>query len=152
MRANRGRSATRARRFVGAFIAALLLLGVVPALADTTGNTKGDLAAAKRQLASLETEIQAAEARLAIVQQQEADARARLATLQGQLNDLAVKIDHAQNAYDATRGQMDETMQALRATKARYASLRDRLDQRARLTYEMGPASSLGVILGSTNV
>jgi peptidoglycan hydrolase CwlO-like protein len=137
---------------VGAFVAALLLLGVVPALADTTGNTKGDLDAAKRQLATLETEIQSAEAHLAAVQQQESDARARLATLQGQLNDLAVKIDHAQNAYDATKGQMDETLLALKATKARYATLRNRLDRRARITYEMGPASSLGVILGSTNV
>jgi peptidoglycan hydrolase CwlO-like protein len=152
MRANRGRSATNARRLIGAFVASILLLGVVPAMAATTGNTKGDLEVAKRQLATLETQIQAAESHLAEVQQQEADARARLATLQGQLNDLAVKIDHAQNAYDATKGQMVETQQALQATKAKYAALRNRLDHRARIAYEMGPASSLGVILGSTNV
>jgi peptidoglycan hydrolase CwlO-like protein len=148
MRANRGRSAATARRLIGVSVAAILLLGVVPAVADT----KGDLAAAKHQLASLEQEIQAAEARLATVQQQEADARARLATLQGELNDLAVKIDHAQNAYDATKGQMVETQKALAATKAKYAKLRNRLDERARISYEMGPASSLGVILGSTDV
>src|SRR6266536_1581081 len=101
MRANRGRSHGRARRFrrlVGAVVAAVLLMGVVPAGADT----KGQLAAAKQRLTDLEHQIQSQEAQLADIQQQEAAQRARLDALQGELNDLAVKLDHAQNAYDAT--------------------------------------------------
>jgi len=148
MRANRGRSASLARRLMGASVAALLLLGVLPAHADT----KSDLAAAKRRLATLEQQIQTAEAHLADVQQQEADQRARLATLQGELNDLANKIDKAQNALDATKGEMVQTQEALRTTRDKYASLRARLDERARMQYEMGPISSLGVILGSSDV
>ena len=86
------------------------------------------------------------------MQQQEATQRDRLTALQSEMNVLATKIDQAQNAYDATKGEMVQTQQALEATRAKYASLRARLDERARLTYEMGPASSLGVILGSSNV
>ncbi|HXJ62830.1 MAG TPA: peptidoglycan DD-metalloendopeptidase family protein [Actinomycetota bacterium] len=148
MRANRGRSASHARRLVGAVVASILLLGLVPAHADT----KGDIEAAKRKLADLQQQISTAEAHLADVQHQEALQRDRLTALQGEMNALAAKIDQAQNAYDATRGQMVETQQALEATRAKYATLRDRLDRRARLTYEMGPASSLGVILGSSNI
>ena len=148
MRANRGRSASHARRLVGAIVASILLLGLVPAHADT----KGDIEAAKRKLADLQQQISTAEAHLADVQHQEALQRDRLTALQGEMNALAAKIDQAQNANDATRGQMVETQQALEATRAKYATLRDRLDQRARLTYEMGPASSLGVILGSSNI
>src|SRR6476660_7983695 len=98
MRANRGRSAGNARRLLGVLVAALLLLGVVPAGADT----KHDLEAAKARLSQLEQEIQASQDQLAAIQGQVADQQARLIVLQGELNDLAVKLDHAQNAYDAT--------------------------------------------------
>jgi peptidoglycan hydrolase CwlO-like protein len=151
MRANRGRSqgrVRRARRLLGALLAGILLMGVVPAGADT----KSDLQAAKDRLSALEGQLQDQEARLAVLQQQEAAQRARLETLQGELNDLAVKLDHAQNAYDATVGQVKETEAGLRAAQARYRALRARLDERARASYEMGPASSLGLILGSSSV
>ncbi len=151
MRANRGRSfgrARRVRRLVGAVVVAVLLMGVVPAGADT----KDDLAAAKQRLVDLQQQIQSQEAQLADIQQQEAAQRARLDALQGELNDLAVKLDHAQNAYDATLGQVAETEASLKAAKARYRALRGRLDERARAAYEMGPASSLGIILGSSSV
>jgi peptidoglycan hydrolase CwlO-like protein len=103
-------------------------------------------------LSQLEQEIQASQDQLAAIQGQVADQQARLTVLQGELNDLAVKLDKAQNAYDATRGQVVETEAALAETRARYNALRDRLDERARAAYEMGPASSLGLILGSTTV
>ncbi|MFL5797581.1 MAG: murein hydrolase activator EnvC family protein [Actinomycetota bacterium] len=151
MRANRGRShgrARRLRRLVGAVVAAVLLMGVVPAGADT----KSQLSAAKQRLVDLQHQITSQEAQLADIQQQEAAQRSRLDALQGEMNDLAVKLDHAQNAYDATVAQVAETEASLQVAKNRYRALRGRLDARARAAYEMGPASSLGIILGSATV
>src|SRR3954451_3690122 len=148
MRANRGPPVAAARRFVGALIAALLLLGVLPAGADT----KDDLAAARHRLGELEAQISEQQAHLADIQEEVAAQQDRLATIKGELTDLAVKLDHAQNALDATKGQVAETQAALDATRKHYAALRNRLDHRARVAYEMGPASSIGLLLGSTTV
>ena len=98
MPANRGRSAASARRVVGALVAALLLLGVIPAGADT----KSDLAAARQRLAELQRQNEVQQAHLADIQEQVAAQEDRLAVLKGELTDLAVQLDKAQNALDAT--------------------------------------------------
>jgi peptidoglycan hydrolase CwlO-like protein len=149
VRANRGRSAGRARRLAGVLLAVAMLAALGP---GAGADTKSDLEHAKARLAELETQIDAQRSRLAVLQQQAAAQRARLEAIQTELNRMAARIDRAQGRYEQTRQQIHDILAQLREARARYEDLRGRLNERARAAYEQGPAGGLDLILGSTSL
>jgi peptidoglycan LD-endopeptidase LytH len=137
-----------ARLLAGALPLVLLVGTGLGAAADT----RSRLDQARHELSSLESQIHAQRARLAAVESQIRAQQAQLQALQRQLDALAVRIDRAQARYERTQAEIEATRARLREARDRFRALQARLDARARAAYEVGPAGSLQLLLGSTSV
>jgi peptidoglycan LD-endopeptidase LytH len=140
----------KARSKVPSFLAraggilAVALLGIGPwpgARADTQSN----LDRAKAKLARLESRISSERAQLARDQ-------SRVRGVQADLNKLAVDITSAQDRYAEVESAVMAIRDQLAAAQQQYRALRDRLDQRARLAYEQGPAGDLILMLEANSL
>ena len=131
----RGRSTSRLLRALAA-VAALAV--VFTAASSASGDTRSQIAAAKRHLSALEREI--------------SSGRSRVNAIQGQLRTLALKVQAGRARYDAVHAQLVATRQELACERALYQATRSRLNRRAREAYIQGPASSLDLILGAVSI
>jgi peptidoglycan hydrolase CwlO-like protein len=139
MQAREGRGPSRQldwRPLFGALLAFLLLALV--AASGAGASTRSRLQGAKDRLSSLESQIQA-----------EQDT---LHSMQGRLNVLAGRIDAATGLYQQTQSEVMTVRDVLARDRERYASIRNRLDQRAADAYMEGPASGLDALLGSSTI
>jgi peptidoglycan hydrolase CwlO-like protein len=138
---------------VARLLAGLLLLGLVAVPGGgAAAGTRGHLEQARHELSSLEGQIHAQRARLDALEGQIRAQEGRLQALQDQLNALAARIDRAQARYEQTRGQIEVTQALLRQARAKLRAVQGRLDARARTAYEVGPAGSLQLLLGSASI
>ena len=136
MRANRGRSASFRRRFVGVAVASLLLL---MALAPTAG-------------AGLKQSLDQAKARLAELKQQIGAQQAVLDRLSAQAAAIAMQLDEHQAVYEQVTAQLQQTKVELGAANRRFQAVLDQLNQRVRETYMQGPGSPVEFLLGATSL
>ena len=136
MRANRGRSASFRRRFVGVAAASLLLL---MALAPTAG-------------AGLKQSLGQAKARLAELKQQIEGQQVVLDRLSAQAAAIAMQIDEHQAVYEQVTAQLQQTKVELGAANRRFQAVLDQLNQRVRETYMQGPGSPVEFLLGATSL
>jgi peptidoglycan LD-endopeptidase LytH len=138
--------------------AARLLAGALPLLLllspgqGAGADTRSRLDRARHELASLEGQIHAQRGHLEVLESQIRAQEGRLQALQRQLDALAARIDRAQGRYERSRSQIEATQARLHQAKERFRALQARLDARARAAYEVGPAGSLQLLLGSTSV
>ena len=136
MRANRGRSASFRRRFVGVAVATLLL---VMAFAPTAG-------------AGLKQSLDQAKARLAELKQQIEGQQVVLDRLSAQAAAIAMQIDEHQAIYEQVTAQLQQTRIELDAANQRFQAVLDQLNQRVRETYMQGPGSPMEFLLGATSL
>ena len=129
-----------------------LLCGLLAAPPGALASTKTQLARARTSLAQAERSIRSAGARLRAIERQERVARKRLSALQGSLNGLAARVERAQIRYSSLRQQVRDTQARIRQAERSYHRLRSRLSQWARISYEQGPASELGIVLQSNSL
>jgi peptidoglycan hydrolase CwlO-like protein len=136
MRANRGRSASYRRRWVGVAAVSLLLL---MALAPTAGaGPKQNLDEAKARLAELKRQIGAQQA---VLDRLSAEAAA-----------IAMQIDEHQAVYDQVTAQLQQTKVELDAAKQRFQAVLGRLNERVREAYMQGPGTPVEFLLGATSL
>jgi len=136
MRANRGRSASYRRRWVGVGAVSLLLL---MALAPTAGaGLKQNLDEAKACLAELKRQIGAQQA---VLDRLSAEAAA-----------IAMQIDEHQAIYEQVTAQLQQTKVELEAAKRRFETVLGRLNERLREAFMQGPGSPVEFLLGATSL
>jgi peptidoglycan hydrolase CwlO-like protein len=136
MRANRGRSASYRRRWVGVGAVSLLLL---MALAPTAGaGLKQNLDEAKVRLAELKRQIGAQQA---VLDRLSAEAAA-----------IAMQIDEHQAIYEQVTAQLQQTQVELEAAKRRFETVLGRLNERLREAFMQGPGSPVEFLLGATSL
>jgi peptidoglycan hydrolase CwlO-like protein len=119
---------------VGALVALLLITGGGPVHADT------------------QSKLDAARVRLHDVLARVETARRQQASLQSELNALAAQIGRVQSAIDQTRGRIDELRRQIARVQTRVDAQQDTLDARAAIAYESGTANVLEFVLGSTSI
>ena len=136
MRTGRGPSPKLLRRACGAFLAFLLVGGLISGGA----------------LASTSSELEAAKARLHQLEQEISAENERLDQLQAESDVLAGQIGEATGAYQQTQQEVMAIREALRLASKRYDDLRDRLDERAAEAYMQGPGTGLDVVLGASTL
>jgi murein DD-endopeptidase MepM/ murein hydrolase activator NlpD len=136
MRANRGRSASYRRRWVGVAAVSLLLL---MALAPTAGaGLKQNLDEAKVRLAELKRQIGAQQA---VLDRLSAEAAA-----------VAMQIDQHQAIYEQVTAQLQQTQVELEAAKRRFETVLGRLNERLREAFMQGPGTPVEFLLGATSL
>jgi peptidoglycan hydrolase CwlO-like protein len=136
MRANRGRSASYRRRWVGAAAVSLLLL---MALAPTAG-------------AGLKQTLDEAKARLAELKRQIGAQQAVLDRLSAEAAAIAMQIDEHQAIYEQVTAQLQQTKVELEAAKRRFETVLGRLNERLREAFMQGPGSPVEFLLGATSL
>ena len=145
----------RRRTRTPAVLVFCLVVGLLEAplgAGQAAASTKGQLAQARRSLAQAERSIHSAANRLRAIQRQESTARKRLSGLQGSLDALAARVEQAQIRYSSLQQQVRDTQARIDQARRSYQRLRARLSQWARISYEQGPASELGIVLQSTSL
>jgi peptidoglycan hydrolase CwlO-like protein len=136
MRANRGRSASYRRRWVGVAAVSLLLL---MALAPSAG-------------AGLKQNLDEAKARLAELKRQIGAQQAVLDRLSAEAAAIAMQIDEHQAVYDQVTAQLQQTKVELDAAKQRFQAVLGRLNERVREAYMQGPGTPVEFLLGATSL
>ena len=136
MRANRGRSGSYRRRWVGVAAVSLLLL---MALAPTAG-------------AGLKQNLDEAKARLAELKRQIAAQQAVLDRLSAEAAAIAMQIDEHQAIYEQVTTQLQQTQMELEAAKRRFEMVLGRLNERLREAFMQGPGSPVEFLLGATSL
>ena len=136
MRANRGRSASYRRRWVGVAAVSLLLL---MALAPTAG-------------AGLKQNLDEAKARLAELKRQIGAQQAVLDRLSAEAAAIAMQIDEHQVIYEQVTSQLQQTQVELEAAKRRFETVLGRLNERLREAFMQGPGSPVEFLLGATSL
>jgi murein DD-endopeptidase MepM/ murein hydrolase activator NlpD len=136
MRANRGRSASYRRRWVGVAAVSLLLL---MALAPTAG-------------AGLKQNLDEAKARLAELKRQIGAQQAVLDRLSAEAAAIAMQIDEHQAIYEQVTTQLQQTQVELEAAKRRFETVLGRLNERLREAFMQGPGSPVEFLLGATSL
>lgn len=136
MRANRGRSASYRRRWVGVAAVSLLLL---MALAPTAG-------------AGLKQNLDEAKARLAELKRQIGAQQAVLDRLSAEAAAIAMQIDEHQAIYEQVTAQLQQTQVELEAAKRRFETVLGRLNARLREAFMQGPGSPVEFLLGATSL
>ncbi|HXF73008.1 MAG TPA: peptidoglycan DD-metalloendopeptidase family protein [Actinomycetota bacterium] len=136
MRADRGRSEHRPRRLAGVGVALLLLGGLVPAASAQV--TREDVQEARAEVRRLTAEIEAL--------------RERVEALDRATDRLASRLYEAEIRWEQTTAELNEVRARLERARERYASLRARLDQRAREAFMLGPGSGIEFLLGATSL
>jgi peptidoglycan hydrolase CwlO-like protein len=136
MRANRGRSASYRRRWVGVAAVSLLLL---MALAPTAG-------------AGLKQNLDEAKARLAELKRQIGAQQAVLDRLSAEAAAIAMQIDEHQAIYEQVTTQLQQTKVELNAAKERFQAVLGRLNERVREAYMQGPGTPVEFLLGATSL
>jgi peptidoglycan hydrolase CwlO-like protein len=136
MRANRGRSASYRRRWVGVAAVSLLLL---MALAPTAG-------------AGLKQSLDEAKARLAELKRQIGAQQAVLDRLSAEAAAIAMQIDEHQAIYEQVTAQLQQTQVELEAAKRRFETVLGRLNGRLREAFMQGPGSPVEFLLGATSL
>ena len=121
---------------MAAGLASLLALAAfsMPVHADT----KADLAAAKKKLATLIDKISA-----------EQDT---VASLEADASVVAARYDRVQSQVAETQAAIADLLQTIRLADTHLQGVRDLLDHRAWVAYENGPASNLEFLLGATSL
>src|SRR6266540_495586 len=136
MRANRGRSASYRRRWVGVADVSLMLL---MALAQKAGaGVKQYLDEAKARLAELKREIGAQQA--------------VLDRLSAETAAIAMQLDEHQAIYEQVTKQLQQTRVELDAANRRFQAVLSRLNERVREAYMQGPGSPVEFLLGATSL
>jgi peptidoglycan hydrolase CwlO-like protein len=136
MRANRGRSASYRRRWVGVASVSLLLL---MALAPTAG-------------AGLKQNLDEAKARLAELKRQIGAQQSVLDRLSAEAAAIAMQIDEHQAIYEQVTTQLQQTQMELEAAKRRFEMVLGRLNERLREAFMQGPGSPVEFLLGATSL
>ena len=136
MRANRGRSASYRRRWVGVAAVSLLLL---MALSPTAG-------------AGLKQSLDEAKARLAELKRQIGTQQAVLDRLSAEAAAIAMQIDEHQAIYEQVTTQLQQTQVELEAAKRRFETVLGRLNERLREAFMQGPGSPVEFLLGATSL
>jgi murein DD-endopeptidase MepM/ murein hydrolase activator NlpD len=136
MRANRGRSASYRRRWVGVAAASLLLL---MALAPTAG-------------AGLKQSLDEAKARLAELKRQIGAQQAVLDRLSAEAAAIAMQIDDHQAIYEQVTTQLQQTQVELEEARGRFQAVLGRLNERLREAFMQGPGSPVEFLLGATSL
>jgi len=136
MRANRGRSASYRRRWVGVAAASLLLL---MALAPTAG-------------AGLKQSLDEAKARLAELKRQIGAQQAVLDRLSAEAAAIAMRIDEHQAIYERVTTQLQQTQVELEEARGRFQAVLGRLNERLREAFMQGPGSPVEFLLGATSL
>ncbi len=136
MRANRGRSASYRRRWIGVAAVSLLLL---MALAPTAG-------------AGLKQNLDEAKARLAELKRQIGAQQAVLDRLSAEAAAIAMQIDEHQAIYEQVTTQLQQTKVELNAAKERFQAVLGRLNERVREAYMQGPGTPVEFLLGATSL
>ena len=136
MRANRGRSASYRRRWVGVAAVSLLLL---MALAPTAG-------------AGLKQNLDEAKARLAELKRQIGAQQAVLDRLSAEAAAIALQIDEHQAIYEQVTSQLQQTQVELEAANRRFQTVLGRLNERLREAFMQGPGSPVEFLLGATSL
>jgi len=136
MRANRGRSSSYRRRWVGVAAVSLLLL---MALAPTAG-------------AGLKQNLDEAKARLAELKRQIGAQQAVLDRLSAEAAAIAMQIDEHQAIYEQVTTQLQQTQVELEAAKRRFETVLGRLNERLREAFMQGPGSPVEFLLGATSL
>jgi len=136
MRANRGRSASYRRRWVGIAAASLLLL---MALAPTAG-------------AGLKQSLDEAKARLAELKRQIGAQQAVLDRLSAEAAAIAMRIDEHQAIYERVTTQLQQTQVELEEARGRFQAVLGRLNERLREAFMQGPGSPVEFLLGATSL
>ena len=136
MRANRGRSASYRRRWVGVASVSLLLL---MALAPTAG-------------AGLKQNLDEAKARLAELKRQIGAQQSVLDRLSAEAAAIAMQIDEHQAIYEQVTTQLQQTQMELEVAKRRFEMVLGRLNERLREAFMQGPGSPVEFLLGATSL
>jgi peptidoglycan hydrolase CwlO-like protein len=87
--------------------------------------------------------------RLGRARETQQQARARVHTIQARLQTLQARLARRQKALERTTSATLGAQQDFRNTTLRLAVARDRLTMRVRAAYELGPASTIGVLLSA---
>jgi murein DD-endopeptidase MepM/ murein hydrolase activator NlpD len=136
MRANRGRSGSDRRRWVGvAAVSLLLLMAVTP----TAG-------------AGLKQNLDEAKARLAELKRQIGAQQAVLDRLSAEAAAIAMQIDEHQAIYEQVTAQLQQTQVELEAADRRFQTVLGRLNERLREAFMQGPGSPVEFLLGATSL
>jgi murein DD-endopeptidase MepM/ murein hydrolase activator NlpD len=128
------RRARRARGFVAAALAAVLLFG---APADSVWGVDQELREARQELRETKAKIRAREAKLRL--------------LQRQMNRLATSISQNQHQIHEAGERMAELQGKLRLLEARTRRLQAQLDERNREAYIQGPGAPVMYLLTATS-
>jgi peptidoglycan hydrolase CwlO-like protein len=136
MRANRGRSGSYRRRWVGVAAVSLLLL---MAVAPTAG-------------AGLKQNLDEAKARLAELKRQIGAQQAVLGRLSAEAAAIAMQIDEHQAIYEQVTAQLQQTQVELEAANRRFQTVLGRLNERLREAFMQGPGSPVEFLLGATSL
>ena len=136
MRANRGRSGSYRRRWVGVAAVSLLLL---MAVAPTAG-------------AGLKQNLDEAKARLAELKRQIGAQQAVLDRLSAEAAAIAMQIDEHQAIYEQVTAQLQQTQVELEAANRRFQTVLGLLNERLREAFMQGPGSPVEFLLGATSL
>ncbi|HET7870345.1 MAG TPA: peptidoglycan DD-metalloendopeptidase family protein, partial [Actinomycetota bacterium] len=136
MRANRGRSASYRRRWVGVAAASLLLL---MALAPTAG-------------AGLKQSLDEAKARLAELKRQIGAQQSVLDRLSAEAAAIGMQIDEHQAIYEQVTTQLQQTQVELEEARSRFQAVLGRLNERLREAFMQGAGSPVEFLLGATSL
>jgi peptidoglycan hydrolase CwlO-like protein len=118
---------------LGALVAALALVSVL--LAPPSGAES----------------ITSAKARLNQLLKQIKVARGQQARLQAQLDVMAGKVSKVQDQMAQTQFAMLQAQREIEQDQASIATQQSAIDERARMAYESGPASTIEIVLGSSS-
>lgn len=79
------------------------------------------------------------------------EAKARLGRIQAELDRATARYEAASSRLAQTRGRIQATRDEIARTRARIERIEGRLAERARAAYELGPASTLDLLLSSSS-
>lgn len=128
------------RRLFGVLAACLLTAAIAVPAAAKGGleNAQHNLAQAQKQAKTLGNQISHTRARVQQIQQE-------IAGLQGEIKIAEAEYQQVVDDLAKTQAEQDET-------RAEYDTVKERMNERARTTFERGPGGSLEFLLGATSL
>ena len=129
------------RRLFGVLAACLLTVAIGVPVAVAKGgleNAQHNLAQAQKQAKTLGNQISHTRARVQQIQQE-------IAGLQGEIKIAEAEYQQVVDDLAKTQAEQDET-------RAEYDTVKERMNERARTTFERGPGGSLEFLLGATSL
>lgn len=97
-------------------------------------------------------EVQSAKDKVSQLEKEVQQSRADLAQKKLEAARVAQQLYQAQSNLEKAQSALADTQQQLDDVQANYSAITDQLDARTRAAYIQGPASNLGLLLGSSSM